>query len=69
MENNKAWYLSKTIWGSVSVLAAGVLSLFGIDFDAAMQEQAIQLIISAITTAGGAVALVGRVVANSKITK
>ena len=67
MNGTTAWYASKTIWGSVIAVLAGVSTMFGLKLDAPLQDQLSQLLASAGEIVGGALAFYGRVVATTKI--
>jgi len=71
----KAWYRSKGVVGSLIGLLVGLMGLAGIDIDTVHVEQATDLITgecshaitSALTIAGGAVSLWGRIKATHAI--
>jgi len=64
--NEKEWYLSKSVWGAVIAIAAGIAAAFGYDVDAVSQDQiAIQL----TAVVGGTLALYGRIKSTTKIKK
>jgi hypothetical protein len=68
MEDSKAWYASKGIWGSVVAIGAGIAgTIWGVSVTEADQTT----IVSAITAVGGAVggliALWGRLKASKKV--
>jgi len=64
--NEKEWYLSKSVWGAVIAIAAGIAAAFGYDVDSASQEQ-IAIQVTAIV--GGGLALYGRIKSTTKIKK
>lgn len=66
MNDEKSWYLSKSVIGSVVAILALIAGAFGYDVDVAGQEQ-ITLSIIGITGAG--VAIYGRIKAVKKLTK
>ena len=67
MTETKPWYLSKTIWSSVVTVVASLLGIFGFNISGDMANQAIDLIIMAITALSGMIALYGRVDAEKKL--
>jgi len=69
VEDNKAWWQSKTIWGSFITLIAVGLSLGGIVITHEEQEYITEAILVVITGIGGILSLVGRLRAEKKIGK
>jgi peptidoglycan LD-endopeptidase CwlK len=69
METNKKWYLSKTIWGGVLALGAGVFNLTGDDVTqlTSLLERAAGHVMALASIAGGLLAIYGRLKANAKI--
>lgn len=65
----KAWWASKTLWGSIIAMLAGVATLAGVQLDATLQEQLAELIVGFANLAGGALAWYGRVTAATTINK
>lgn len=63
----KLWYTSKTLWGSLIAMFAGVATLAGVQLDATLQDQLAELIVGAANLAGGALAWYGRLRANTSI--
>lgn len=63
----KAWYQSKTVWGSIIALLAGVGTLAGLKLDASLQDQLAQLLTGAGELVGGALAFYGRMKADKAI--
>ena len=68
MNGTKVWWQSKTVWGSVIALLAGVATLAGVKLDATLQDQLAELIVGAANIIGGAVAWYGRVKAEGALT-
>ena len=60
MNGTKVWWQTKSVWGSVVALAAGLATLAGVNLDATLQDQLAELITGAATIAGGLLAWVGR---------
>ena len=65
----KHWYKSKTIWGGVIAVGAGVAGLFGFHFDASLQQMVVENGFSLASAVGGAIAIFGRVKATTTIGK
>lgn len=68
MNGTKVWWQSKTVWGSIIALLAGVATLAGVKLDATLQDQLAQLLTGAGEVIGGALAWYGRVKASGAIT-
>lgn len=72
MDNGKAWWASRGVWGGVVAAASGVAGMFGMTVDAAAQAQMTETLISvcsALSMVGGVVAIIGRLRADKKIGK
>lgn len=54
----KPWYASKTIWGGVASIVAGVYMLFGVDVD---QQHFAETLSELAAVVGGLLAVVGRI--------
>ena len=67
MNNSKPWYTSKTIWGSLIAMFAGVGSAFGLDIDAGLQAGLVDGILKVIAAAGSLLAIYGRFSASRSI--
>lgn len=67
MDEAKPWYRSRTIWASLVTVAAALAALSGIAVSEADQALLTETILQAVTAIGGLVALVGRLVAKSRI--
>ena len=67
MDGTQKWWQSKTLWGSIVALLAGVATLAGIKLDATLQDQLVNLITGFAELAGGSLAWYGRVSATKKI--
>ena len=67
MEDAKPWYRSRTIWASLVTVAAALAALSGIAVSEADQALLTETILQAVTAIGGIVALIGRLVAKSRI--
>lgn len=67
MEQSKPWYRSRTIWASLVTVAAALAAIAGIPLAEADQALLTETILQTVTAVGGLVALVGRLVARSRI--
>jgi hypothetical protein len=67
MNGTKVWWQSKTVWGSIVALLAGVATLAGVKLDATLQDQLADLIVGLANVAGGAIAWYGRVKADAAL--
>lgn len=67
MNGTKVWWQSKTVWGSIVALLAGVATLAGVNLDATLQDQLAELIVGVANIAGGAIAWYGRVKAEGAL--
>ena len=67
MDSIKNLFASKTVWGGLTALVAGVVGLFGYNLDGADQASLVELGTSIAASVGGIVAIIGRVVASKKI--
>lgn len=64
MADNKAWYLSKTIWGALVAVLASILHISGFELGVLEQGQLIDALVGIAGSVGGVVALYGRIVAS-----
>jgi uncharacterized membrane protein HdeD (DUF308 family) len=69
MDNTKAWYKSKTVMSSLVTVFAGLIGLVGIVIEPAMQATITNTLLGMTTVVTGAVAIYGRVTANTKVSK
>lgn len=60
MAGSKPWYTSKTIWGSLIAMVAGIGSAFGLDLDAQTQAGLVEGMLKIISAAGSLLAIYGR---------
>lgn len=67
MNGTKPWWQSKTVWGSIIALLAGIATFAGLKLDASLQDQLADLITGAANVAGGLIAWYGRVKAQSTL--
>jgi len=69
MYGNQPWYASKTVWGGIVALLAGIAGIFGYAVDLDTQNEIAALAVAAIGSVGGLVSIYGRVKAEKKIGK
>jgi hypothetical protein len=69
MVEEKPWYLSKTIWGSLVSIAAAFTGIAGITLDPASQAGITEAIVQMISAAGAIIAIHGRLTATEVITR
>lgn len=67
MTDFKAWYQSKTVWGSLITLLSMVTAFAGTPINPADQQSLITLTTTVAGSVGAIVSLVGRVVAKDQI--
>jgi hypothetical protein len=63
----KPWYQSRTVWASVVAMLAAFCSLVGEPADAFADPALVDAALSVVTAVSGFVALIGRLVARSRI--
>ncbi|MHB8122576.1 MAG: hypothetical protein ACYDG4_10525 [Desulfuromonadaceae bacterium] len=69
MEDNKAWWQSKAVWGGLVALGSAVAGAFGIYVEAQTQAQIVDYVIVGAGAVGGLFAIYGRLKANKTIGK
>jgi hypothetical protein len=67
MNGTKVWWQSKTVWGAMIALLAGVATLGGLKLDATLQDQLADVLTGLGEVVGGALAWYGRVKASGAI--
>lgn len=67
MVEEKAWYLSKTIWGSLISVAAALAAAFGIAIDAESQLAIADATVQIVAAVGALIAIYGRLTATRVI--
>jgi len=60
MVEEKPWYMSKTIWGSLVSVAAALAGALGIPVDAGAQQAIAEAAVQIVGAAGALVAIYGR---------
>ena len=68
MNNTKTWWASKGVWGGIIAVGAGIAGMFGIDIDPEAQLTLAQKIPLVVVEVGGIWAIIGRLVASSRLT-
>jgi len=69
MENTKPWYKSKTMWGGIVAVLAGIAGVFGYNLGAEEQQVVVNSLVGIGGSVGGLLALYGRIKADGKVTK
>lgn len=64
MDDNKVWWQSKTVWGSVLAFLATALSFFGVSLDVGFQAEIVNFLMALI---GAGLAIYGRFVASASL--
>jgi hypothetical protein len=67
MENSKAWYQSKTVWGGLIAIGASLLQITGNEISQSDQNALAEAIVSLAGALGGIFAIYGRLSAKSSI--
>lgn len=67
MNEEKPWYLSKTIWGAMVSVAATLAGMLGLPVDVGGQAALTDAVLQVISAVAGIVAILGRVSATSRI--
>lgn len=63
---DKAWYMSKGVWGGIIAIAAAVAGAFGIVVSPEDQASLTEAAVVVAGGVGGALAIVGRVMASKE---
>jgi hypothetical protein len=67
IEETKPWYLSRTIWASLIVVASVGGGLLGMPIEDADTAELTDAVLQAVTALAAVVAIVGRVAARARI--
>lgn len=67
MDNIKAWYHSKTIWGAMLAIGAPLFNVFGFDVPGEVQNQLADIAVTLAGAIGGLIALYGRLSATKAL--
>ena len=65
MTDQKPWYFSKTIWGTVISLLAVIATAFGVDIDEQSQQAFVEMALQLVAVGGSLFAMLGRLSATS----
>jgi hypothetical protein len=68
MENSKAWYQSKAVWGGLIAVLASVLQARGMEVSPVAQVDLAEAGTSLVGAVGGLLAVYGRLSAKASIT-
>ena len=68
MVEEKQWYQSKTIWGSILAVGASLMGTMGVSIDSSVQSDMADSIIQMIGAVGAMTAIYGRLSATEIIT-
>lgn len=68
MNNTKVWWQSKTVWASIVAVLAGIATLAGVNLDATLQDELVNLITGTANLIAGATAWYGRAKAQTTLT-
>lgn len=68
MENSKAWYQSKAVWGGLIAMLASVLQARGLEVSPVAQGDLAETGMSLVGAVGGLLAIYGRLSAKTSIT-
>lgn len=69
MEDFKSIFASKTVWGAIIAIGAGVAGIFGYSIGAEDQASLVELGVSVVASVGGVIAMFGRVKATKRVGK
>ena len=69
MEDNKAWWQSKAVWGGIVALGSVMAGAFGYTINEGTQDEILQGVLTVIGILGSFMAIYGRMKAEKKIGK
>ena len=67
MNDVKAWYRSRTVWGALIAILASLANGAGVDVTTGDEAELADLVVAAVGVIGGLVALVGRISARRRV--
>lgn len=67
MDDTKAWYLSRTVWGGLVAVAASLLQAAGVTIDGTVQGSIADDLVALAGAIGGLVAIYGRIAAERRL--
>ena len=68
MTTTKPWWRSRTVWAAAVSVLAGLLGLAGLNLDATLQDELVNLLTGAAEIGAGFMAFIGRVQASTTLT-
>lgn len=66
-DDAKAWYQSRTVWGALVAILASLANAAGVEVTAGDEGELADLLVAAVGTLGGLVALSGRILARRRV--
>lgn len=66
-DDAKAWYRSRTVWGALVAILASLANAAGVEVTAGDEGELADLLVAAVGTVGGLVALYGRISARRRV--
>ena len=63
----KAWYQSRTVWGALIAILASLANAAGVEVATGDQAELADLVVAAVGTVGGLIALMGRISASRRV--
>jgi hypothetical protein len=67
MNDVKAWYKSRTVWGALIAIFASLAQAAGVEVTTGEAGELADLIVAAVGATGGLVALIGRISARRRV--
>lgn len=67
MDDVKAWYRSRTVWGALIAILASLANAAGVEVTTGDEGELADLVIAAVGTIGGLIALYGRIFARRRV--
>lgn len=68
MNTTKPWWRSRTVWAAAVSVLAGLLGLAGLNLDATLQDELVNLLTGAAEIGAGIMAFIGRFQASTTLT-
>ncbi|WP_439630474.1 hypothetical protein [Shinella sp.] len=63
----KAWYQSRSVWGALIAILASLANAAGLEVTAGDEGELADLVVSAVGTIGGLIAIYGRISARRRV--
>ena len=63
----KAWYQSRTVWGALIAILASLANAAGVQVTSGDEAELADLLVAAVGTVGGFIALIGRISARRQV--